>query len=126
MIGVEVHNLTMRYRESKKTAVFEDLNFKLEHDSRLALLGRNGQGKSTLIKLLGGVLQPTSGQIDWHIRSSWPIGFGGGFQGSLTGRDNIKFLSRIYDVDFEEILETVEAFAALGAALNRQVKQYSS
>ncbi|MDQ0452043.1 capsular polysaccharide transport system ATP-binding protein [Brevundimonas nasdae] len=92
----------------------------------MAILGRNGQGKSTLIKMLGGILKPTAGAIDWRMTSSWPIGFGGGFQGSLSGLDNIRFLSRLYNRNYQDILLRVDQFAELGEALKRPVKHYSS
>ena len=57
---------------------------------------------------------------------SWPIGFGGGFQGSLTGIDNVQFLARLYNKPFRELLDRVDDFAELGAALRRPVKHYSS
>lgn len=125
--GVVIEDLTMRFPGSAGgRAVFENLSLTLGRQERLALLGRNGQGKSTLIKLLGGVIPPTSGRITWGMRPSWPIGFGGGFQGSLSGLDNIRFLSRIYDVDRREALVRVENFAELGIALKQPVKHYSS
>lgn len=106
--------------------LYEGLSFTLGRSDKLALLGRNGQGKSSLIKILGGVLPYNSGVVHWNMSSSWPIGFGGGFQGSLSGLDNIRFLSRIYDVPYEGALERVESFAELGKALQQPVKQYSS
>lgn len=124
--GLIVENLAKRYGGKGRSTLFADLNFDLAWGGRLAVLGRNGQGKSTLIKMLGGVLAPTSGRIDWKMKPSWPIGFGGGFQGSLSGIDNIRFITRIYDKPYDEIFERVESFAELGAALKRPVKHYSS
>ncbi|HRD46462.1 MAG TPA: ATP-binding cassette domain-containing protein, partial [Caulobacter sp.] len=106
--------------------LFEGLSFTLPRDGRLAVLGRNGQGKSTLIKILGGVTPPTSGRVTWSMRPSWPLGFAGGFQGSLTGLDNIRFISRIYDEPVDIVAERTEAFAQLGADLAKPVKHYSS
>ena len=60
------------------------------------------------------------------MSSSWPIGFGGGFQGSLSGLDNIRFLSRIYERDYAEVLDRVETFAELGQSLKEPVKIYSA
>ena len=60
------------------------------------------------------------------MTNSWPIGFSGGFQGSLSGRDNIRFLSRLYNRDFDEMLRRVDGFAELGAKLALPVKHYSS
>lgn len=106
--------------------LFRDLDFDLKQGERLAVLGRNGQGKSTFIKILGGVLPMSEGELSWHVRPSWPIGFGGGFQGSLSGLDNIRFLARVYASDYETVLERVENFAELGLALKQPVKHYSS
>jgi len=125
--GLEVVGLGKTYTRSVgATALFTDLNFTLGRSDRLAVLGRNGQGKSTLIKILGGALAPTEGRVVWHMTGSWPIGFGGGFQGSLSGLDNIRFLARIYNRDFDELLERVDGFAELGKKLSLPVKHYSS
>ena len=113
-------------RNGEPRYLFRDLSFELPRYGRLAVLGRNGQGKSTLIKILGGVLQPTSGAVDWNMTASWPLGFGGGFQGGMSGLDNIKFLARIYQREPEALLERVEEFAELGDALTMPVKYYSS
>ncbi len=119
--GLVVTGLSKTYPKSPRP-LFTDLSFSVERQGRLALLGRNGQGKSTLIKLLGGVLPSSSGLIDWRMSVSWPIGFGGGFQGSLTGIDNVQFLARLYNKPFRELLDRVDDFAELGAALRRGVK----
>lgn len=124
---LSIYNLTKTYGSATHgRRLFEDLNLELAQSERLAILGRNGQGKSTLIKILGGVLSPTSGRYVWRGRPSWPIGFGGGFQGSLSGLDNVRFLSRLYGVDYHETLERVDDFAELKDSLKRPVKQYSS
>lgn len=126
-IGLNVEGLGKTYsRARSKTPVFSNLSFTLQRSSRLAILGRNGQGKSTLIKILGGVLQPSVGHVTWNMSASWPIGFGGGFQGSMSGLDNIRFLSRLYRKKYETVLERVDAFAELGSALQLPVKHYSS
>ena len=126
-VGLRVENLSKKYAGEHATKpVFTDLSFDLGPSDRLAVLGRNGQGKSTLISILGGVIPQTSGKVDWRMRSSWPIGFGGGFQGSLTGIDNIRFLSRIYEKNYKNLLDRVDGFAELGAKLKMPVKFYSA
>ncbi|MGH6985834.1 MAG: ABC transporter ATP-binding protein [Caulobacteraceae bacterium] len=110
----------------KRRTLFENLSFDLPRGGRLGLLGRNGQGKSTLIKILGGVLLPTTGEVHWGMTASWPLGLGGGFQGSLSGLDNIRFISRLYDRPFQDIFESTEGFAELGKSLTMPVKHYSS
>jgi capsular polysaccharide transport system ATP-binding protein len=122
-----VRGLSKQYdRNGKPNVLFRDLSFQLGFSERLALLGRNGQGKSTLIKILGGVLAPDRGTVNWHMTASWPLGFGGGFQGGLTGYDNIRFLARIYVRPADEMIESVEGFAELGESLTIPVKHYSS
>src|SRR6202011_2296816 len=90
-------------RDGRTKRLFSNLSFTLDSGERLAVLGRNGQGKSTLIKILGGILAPNAGEVTWSMTASWPLGFSGGFQGGLTGFDNIHFLARIYDREFEPI-----------------------
>jgi capsular polysaccharide transport system ATP-binding protein len=119
--------LTQRfYLHGRRRVLFEDLSFELARGGRLAILGRNGQGKSTLIKILGGVLAPTGGKVFWDLAPSWPLGFTGGFQGALTGMDNIRFISRIYRRPSAEVVRRTEEFAELGPALTQPIRQYST
>ncbi len=111
---------------SARKQVLRNVNLEIRPGEKLALLGRNGAGKSTLIKLIGGVEMPTSGQIKRHMTVSWPLGFAGGFQGSLTGYDNARFIARIYRRPYAEIKAYVEEFTELGAMLKMPVKTYSS
>ena len=106
--------------------VFSGLDFHIDRGERVAFLGRNGAGKTTLIKLIGGVEMPTSGRIRREMTVSWPLGFGGGFQGSLTGYDNARFIARIYGADYRDIREFVEDFSELGRQLRMPIKTYSS
>jgi capsular polysaccharide transport system ATP-binding protein len=106
--------------------VLDKVNLSIGAGERVGLLGRNGAGKTTLIKLIGGVEHPTSGRISRGMSVSWPLGFAGGFQGSLTGYDNARFIARIYDRDYEEMRAFVEDFTELGQQLRMQVKTYSS
>lgn len=106
--------------------VLDNINFALEKGEKIGILGRNGAGKSTLVRILGGVEKPTSGVIIKNMSMSWPIAFAGAFQGSLTGADNVRFVSRIYDTDYQKAMDTVESFAELGKYLYEPLKVYSS
>jgi capsular polysaccharide transport system ATP-binding protein len=93
---------------------------------RVGILGRNGAGKSTLIRIVSGAELPTTGVVERGMSVSWPLAFGGAFQGSLTGLDNLRVICRIYGVDAAERVGFVEEFSELGLYLREPVKSYSS
>jgi capsular polysaccharide transport system ATP-binding protein len=102
------------------------VNFVLEKGQRVGILGPNGAGKSTLIRLLAGVEQPSKGVIRRHMSLSWPLAFGGAFQSSLTGLDNLRFISRVYGCDELRMRAFVDEFSGLGRYLREPIKVYSS
>ena len=105
--------------------VLNDVSFTLDRGQKLGILGRNGAGKSTLVRLISGAERPTSGIITRNMSVSWPLAFGGAFQGSLTGLDNVRFISRIYKQDYKRNIDFVEEFTELGLYLKEPVKSYS-
>lgn len=124
---IECRDLRKSYRSGKVTKhVLNGVDFTINPRDRIGLLGRNGAGKSTLIRLIGGVEMPTSGKVRRRMTCSWPLGFTGGFQGSLTGYDNARFIARIYDKSYAEMRDFVEDFTELGSNLKMPVKIYSS
>lgn len=106
--------------------VLDDVTLAIGRNHRVGVLGRNGSGKSTLVRIMAGASQPDSGKIVRSMSVSWPLAFGGAFQGSLTGYDNIRFICRVYGVEFKAAAERVEAFAELGMYLREPVKTYSA
>jgi len=106
--------------------VLDNVNLIIRPGERVGILGRNGAGKSTLIRLISGAEPPTRGTIERNMSVSWPLAFSGGFQGSLTGADNVRFICRIYGVDFEPRFEFVKEFSELGIYINEPVSSYSS
>ena len=128
---IKVTNLSKSYRhKDKRVSVFQNLNFELNSGESVALLGRNGAGKSTLLRILGGIDQADSGTIEADCSMSWPVGLTGGFQGSLSGRENTTFVTKIYAGHDPELIEEkvrrVEEFAELGVHFDRPFKTYSS
>ncbi|MDV5825842.1 ABC transporter ATP-binding protein [Sphingobium naphthae] len=109
-----------------RAVVLDHVNMTIERGEKVGILGRNGAGKSTLVRLLGGVEPPTSGDIRWSMSISWPLAFGGAFQSSLTGLDNLRFICRIYGVDYRDKIGYVDDFSELGRYLHEPVKTYSS
>jgi len=106
--------------------VLNHVNLRVNPGEKWGILGRNGAGKSTLIRIISGSDKPQSGTVRKTMTVSWPLAFGDAFQGSLTGRDNAKLISRVYGVDFHQTLDMVEDFAELGPYLSEPVKSYSS
>ena len=120
-------DLCKEYRSEGKThQVLSRVSFTVERGEKLAVLGRNGAGKSTLMRLLGGVEVPTGGRIERTMSLSWPLGLQGGFQGSLTGNDNLRFIARIYNKPFDYIKAYVEDFAEIGKYLSEPLRTYSA
>lgn len=108
--------------------VLQGLSLIIPTKINVGLIGRNGAGKSTLLRLIGGVDYPNRGQIERRCRVSWPMGFGGGLQGSLTGRQNTKFVCRIHghEHDIRERIAQIQNFAELGDAFDEPVRTYST
>ena len=124
---IQLQNVSKKYHtQGGWTTVLKDVNLTLERGQKLGILGRNGAGKSTLIRLMSGAEPPTSGRIVRNMSISWPLAFSGGFQGSLTGIDNLKFICRVYGADYQKVRDYVEDFAELGKYMYEPLKSYSS
>jgi capsular polysaccharide transport system ATP-binding protein len=106
--------------------VLSGVSFTIAPGEKVAILGRNGAGKSTLIRLISGIEVPTLGTIERQMSVSWPVGLTGGIGGAMTGNDNIRMISRLYNRPFNVIREYVEDFAQLGKYLSEPVKSYSA
>ena len=125
MISIENVRKTYGTRFGPRT-ILDDVSFHLERGRNIGILGQNGAGKSTLIRLISGAENPTSGRIQREMSVSWPLAFGGAFQPNLTGLDNLKFVCRIYGVDYKPLIEFVEDFTELGIYFREPVLHYSS
>jgi capsular polysaccharide transport system ATP-binding protein len=108
--------------------ILQGVSFTIPRNLSVGLIGANGAGKSTLLRIIGGVDQPNKGRVERQCRVSWPMGFGGGLQGSLTGRQNAKFVSRIHghEKDMLERIAFIQDFAEIGEAFDEPIKTYSS
>jgi capsular polysaccharide transport system ATP-binding protein len=105
--------------------VLDNVNFALERGRNLGILGRNGAGKSTMIRLISGAERPTTGRIRRGMRVSWPLAFAGAFAPNLTGLDNLKFVCRVYGVPYKPLVGFVEDFTELGTFFREPVLHYS-
>lgn len=114
-----------RVQGVKKT-ILSDFSFAFPPDRNVGIMGKNGAGKSTMMRLMAGIEPPDYGHVYRSSQVSWPLGFSGGFNGSMTGIENIRFVSRIYGQDTEQVISYVSDFSELGPSLRLPIKTYSS
>ncbi|MEM9282210.1 MAG: ABC transporter ATP-binding protein [Verrucomicrobiota bacterium] len=127
---IEFQNVTKYYpTKTGRHYIFRDVSFVLESQTNIGLLGTNGAGKSTMMRLIGGSENPSDGKIIKDCSVSWPLGLAGGFQGSMTGVENVRFICRIYGLNSEstqEVVDFVTEFSEIGKFMDMPVKTYSS
>lgn len=144
-IAVTVNNLHISYRGLKKTSIrkswnkrkskieiFEALkgvSFEIEEGKILGIIGKNGSGKSTMLRAIAGIFSPDKGSIDLHGNSISLLSIGVGFNNKLTGRENIYLSGMLLGFSEEEIAakeKEIIDFADIGKFIYKPVKTYSS
>jgi capsular polysaccharide transport system ATP-binding protein len=124
---IELRDVTKVYRTiAGPNIVLDHVTTDFPPLQRVGILGRNGAGKSTLLRIIGGAEMPTAGKVVRNGRVSWPMGFAGGFNISLTGEENCRFVARIYAQELQRVIEETRAFAELGNYFHMPVRTYSS
>jgi capsular polysaccharide transport system ATP-binding protein len=127
---IELRGLTKSYptRQGRRY-VFQNLSFTFPPGTNIGLIGRNGAGKSTLLRLLGGIDQPDRGSVATDRRISFPVGLAGGFNSSLTARENVSFVCRVHGFwgdALREKVRYVEDFAEIGDYFDLPMSSFSS
>lgn len=125
MIRLENATKIARSRGVKKT-ILDNVNLTIGRGRSVGLLGGNGVGKSTFLRLIAGAARLDEGRVIRQGRVSWPLGFSGSFQSVITGEQNVRFVARIYGVDSDDLIEYVKDFAELGPFFKAPVSSYSS
>lgn len=126
---IEIQNLYKRYHGPfGGDWVLKDVNLTIPNGVSVGVIGKNGASKSTLLRLIGGMDVPDRGRVIRRGRVSWPIGLAGGFKGSMTGRQNVKFVARVHGVkkSLTNLIQEVQDFAEIGKAFDDPVNTYSS
>ncbi len=127
---IELRNLTKYYPvNGSRRYVLSDVSLIIPTRTNMAVLGPNGAGKSTFLRLIGGAEPADSGTIITDEEISWPLGLASGFQGSLTGRQNVSFVCQINGLNFHEtryVTNQVVNFAEIGEYFDMPVSTYSS
>lgn len=124
---IQLENLTKAYwYRGQPKYIARNLNVTIPDGARVALMGRNGAGKSTMLAMIAGKINPDRGRVRLSGNMSWPIGLTGCIQAELTGVQNVKFIARVYGVDTDELIAFVDDFAELGMNFHEPVRTYSS
>jgi len=127
---IELKNVTKYFMTKKgKNYILNDVSFTIPSGVNIGILGRNGTGKSTIMRMLGKIEFPNKGSITSSNSFSWPLGLGGGFVGNMTARANVKFVCRLFGrnhKEMNEIIEFVKEFSELKDYFDMPIKTYSS
>lgn len=119
-------------RKRVRTDVFtalHDLSFQVGQGESVAVLGMNGSGKSTTLKLVSGVLEPDQGRVFTRGRVAGLIEVGAGFHPDLSGRENVYLNAAILGMkktQIDERFDDIVAFSEIGEFIDQEVKHYSS
>jgi capsular polysaccharide transport system ATP-binding protein len=124
---IRFENVTKSYRVGNaRKVVMRGVSITFPRGRSVGLIGRNGCGKSTMLRMIAGASEPDKGRIVKTVNVSWPLGFSGGFHPALTGAQNARFVARIYGVDTDDMIARVEEFAELGPFMRMRLSSYSS
>ena len=108
---IQLNNVFKFYRTRGQTKVVLDhVSTVFDTMQSYGVLGVNGAGKSTMLRLIAGTELPNVGRVNRTMRVSWPLGFGGGLHPNMTGRENVRFVARAYGEDVKKVVEFVEDF----------------
>ena len=124
---IKFQDVVKRYKtQGISKWVLRGLNLEFERGRSVGILGRNGAGKSTIVRMIAGAEDPDFGTITRDGLISWPLGFGGALSGTMTGYDACMFVSRLYAVDARHVISFVQDFSELGHYFYEPVNSYSS
>ena len=119
----------VRFKRNSPSVLLENVNLKIMPGEFVGIMGRNGIGKSTLLKLISGIYQPNEGQIVTNGRIIPLLELGAGFVGDLSGYENIFLNASILGFSRKRVMDELEKiinFSELAADINRPVRNFSS
>ncbi|WP_337271397.1 ABC transporter ATP-binding protein [Oryzifoliimicrobium ureilyticus] len=124
---ISLKNVLKFYRtKGNVKTILDHVTVDFRAGTSYGILGINGAGKSTTMRMLGGTELPNSGKVIRNSRVSWPLGFAAGLHPLMTGRENVKFVAKVYGQDTRKVIQFVEDFAEIGAYIDEPYKNYSS
>ena len=124
---IRLENLSKTFvMKGRRKQIANNINATFPTGATVALLGQNGAGKSSLLRIIADTMDPSEGRVVSTGTISWPVGFSGSFHPDLTGVQNVRFIARIYGVDTDELVEFVKDFAEVGEHFYLPLRSYSS
>jgi len=127
---IELKNVSKFFRTKHgKKFILKEMTLTIPSDKNIGILGRNGTGKSTIMRMLGQIEFPDKGTISSDKSFSWPLALSGGFVGNMTGKANVKFVCRLYgksQKEIKEIINFVQEFSELDDYFDMPIRTYSS
>ena len=129
ILGLLQRRNKTRSQKLAVTTAIRDLTMRIPRGASIGLIGRNGSGKSTFLKLLTGIYKPSFGTIKINGRIAALIELGAGFHPDFTGRENLYLAGAMHGLskqDIEQRFETIVAFAELEDVIDEPVRTYSS
>lgn len=109
----------------RRKVILDHASFEVELGESLGILAPNGTGKTTLINMMAGIEKPDEGRITRTCRVSFPLGFMGGVVRRHTGRENARYIARLYDLDPDEVEAFVRWMAGIAEYFDQPVGTYS-
>ena len=123
---IRLVDVTKTFRaDGVSKTVAREISLTMPGGAAVALIGRNGAGKSSLLSMIAGTMRPTSGRIEVDGSVSWPVGFAGSFHGDLSGMQNTRFVARIYGIDTDQLVGFVYEVSELGDHFFLPFRTYS-
>ena len=124
---IRIENVTKVFRvQGQRKVILRNASAVFPPGVSVGLLGRNGAGKSSLLQMISGTLDVTSGRIVSTGSMSWPVGFGGSLHPELSGAQNTRFIARLYGVDCDALCDFARDFAEIGDDFFKPLRTYSS
>ncbi|MBR1452500.1 MAG: ABC transporter ATP-binding protein, partial [Candidatus Methanomethylophilaceae archaeon] len=117
------------FKKKTEYPVFENINLEVRKGDILGILGRNGCGKSTFLKIVSQIIEPDEGTVEVFGKVASILELSMGFHGDLSGRDNIILRSELYGIPREKVLENLDSiieYSDLGVYIDNPVRTYSS
>lgn len=127
--SIKKNLLKLKKTESQKIEAVKNVSFEVQEGAILGIIGKNGSGKSTMLKALAGIFSADSGEIDLHGHSVSLLSIGVGFQKQLTGRENIMLSGMLLgftEAHIREKMDEIIEFAEIGKFIDMPVRTYSS